>query len=275
MVDLVINLENTKFHLRVDNYHKNIITDQADEFHMHFFAEFHYILDGIEQIKTIDKTYEVNKGELCIIPPLLHHSPIYSNMQRIAFNITVSKIKDEGASVKDYFTRISDYLSSIKEILIFKDSTITSLMTEYNALSKSSDNEIVKCRCTLLLINLFLYLISKSNRTNQDKSKDMSSDTTEERRYLIEDYISTCYMKSNGLSELARLLNVCERRTSELVKQIMGSDFKTLITNQRMITASLLIDQGELTLEEISRLVGYNSYSGFYSAFKKYKKQQI
>ena len=49
----------------------------------------------------------------------------------------------------------------------------------------------------------------------------------------------------------------------------MGEDFKSLVVRQRINTANALMKTTDLTLDEISREIGYNSYSGFYMAYIK------
>ena len=54
----------------------------------------------------------------------------------------------------------------------------------------------------------------------------------------------------------------------------MGADFKELTIMHRMEIAKRLIDEGSYSMEDISRLVGYNSYSGFYVAYNNYVKSK-
>ena len=61
-----------------------------------------------------------------------------------------------------------------------------------------------------------------------------------------------------------------ERQTHTLIKRYFGDSYKNIIINQQMELADILLRDTELSLAEISQRLGYNSYSGFYNAFKKY-----
>jgi len=50
----------------------------------------------------------------------------------------------------------------------------------------------------------------------------------------------------------------------------MGCSFREQLAKKRIEVAKRLMDNSNLTLDEISRYVGYKSYSGFYKALKKY-----
>jgi len=89
------------------------------------------------------------------------------------------------------------------------------------------------------------------------------------RKRIIEEYISNFYMEQGGISELAKILYLSPRQTQSVVKSLMGENFKTLIVRQRIHAANLLMKTTNLSLDEISREIGYHSYSGFYMAYVK------
>lgn len=91
------------------------------------------------------------------------------------------------------------------------------------------------------------------------------------RRWVIENYISNCYMNENPTEELMQQLFLSKRQTDRVVYQIMGESLASLITKQRIRMTELLLQNTQMTLQEISERVGYRSYSGFYTAVRKYR----
>ena len=70
------------------------------------------------------------------------------------------------------------------------------------------------------------------------------------------------------LEDLARHLYVSESTVSKIFRQKMGVSFYRCVTQQRLISAKTLINEGK-SLEDVSRAVGFTDYSTFYRAFKK------
>ena len=88
--------------------------------------------------------------------------------------------------------------------------------------------------------------------------------------FLIREFFQTGYEKDVKLSDLAKVLNVCERQAERLVLEYTGRTFREELTYMRMTIAKHLMNSGEMSLGEIARYVGYRSYAGFWKAMKKY-----
>ena len=91
-----------------------------------------------------------------------------------------------------------------------------------------------------------------------------------DRKWIIENFIARNRNTSYTIDELANELYLSNRQTRTVVKKIMGDDFKNLMIKQRIDLANVLMENSDLTLEEIAAQVGYNSYSRFYTAYVKH-----
>ena len=60
------------------------------------------------------------------------------------------------------------------------------------------------------------------------------------------------------------------RNTARIIKELFDSSLSELIVRQRMNCALSFITESDMALSDIAQRVGYNSYSAFYKAFKKY-----
>lgn len=82
------------------------------------------------------------------------------------------------------------------------------------------------------------------------------------------------YMANNlataSMEELAALLHMSPRQTARFLQEKLGDTFSSLLRKHRIECAKGLMLSGNLSLEEIAFLSGYNSYKGFHSAFCKY-----
>ena len=104
-------------------------------------------------------------------------------------------------------------------------------------------------------------MIFDTNKISAEKIVDYS--------FIIEEYLKINYARDIKLSDLASELNLSEKHTERLIKKYTGNTFKQELASIRIKTAQMLLASTDMTMTEISEYVGYNSYSGFYKAYKK------
>ena len=275
MDNLSVRIANTNFHIHKTS--GNICVERIEDtaLHTHYFPEFHYVFEGSETIKTMDRHFVLSCGEICLIPPLVHHSSISSEVGRICFNI-ITENNTQKTPNDDCYAAINTIFTSVKEIVVIKDQYICNLMQSYRTLlDEENDSDFTNSQKGLLLLNVLMRILDLINNDTGSGTKNRNlQDTETTRKWIIEEFISTNYAMKNGLSELAKTLHIGERRTRDLVKKLMGADFKDLTIMHRMEIAKRLIEDGGYSMEDISRLVGYNSYSGFYVAYNNYIKSK-
>ena len=94
-------------------------------------------------------------------------------------------------------------------------------------------------------------------------------DKIEDYAFIIEEFLKVNYARDVKLSDLAAELNLSETHTERLVKKYTGNTFRQELAEIRIKMAQMLLSSTDMTMAEISEYVGYNSYSGFYKAYKK------
>lgn len=241
--------------------------------HMHYHSEFHYIYEGSEKITLSDtgEVTEIHAGEFCCIPSNVYHTvSAENNVQRECFFLDMEyNDTEEHREHSDYYL-FSHILSHRKNVTVHRDSFVSSSMEHFHRLTEENESRLDLQR-GLLLINAIVKTLESSYLNTSEhvinKSRSKSNALRYNRKRIIEEFISSSYMNSGGLAELAKILYLSERQAHNVVKNLLGEDFKTLIVRQRINTANALIKTTNLTLDEISREVGYNSYSGFYMAY--------
>lgn len=77
-------------------------------------------------------------------------------------------------------------------------------------------------------------------------------------------------MCKNHIDNIPRLLNLSPRQASRSVKTLTNSNLQELILKQRMCIAYETINYTTLPLNQIADMIGYSTYSGFYTAFCNY-----
>ena len=82
-------------------------------------------------------------------------------------------------------------------------------------------------------------------------------------------YIRENYHEELSLGQLAKRFLIESSYLSRLFRQQMGENLMSYIARQRMERAKQYICQGDISLTEISFLVGYDDYNYFSRVFKK------
>ena len=91
--------------------------------------------------------------------------------------------------------------------------------------------------------------------------------------FIINNFFSVNYSKEATLSDLAAELHYSEKHTERLVRKHTGMTFKQAMIEYRMSVASHLAKTTDMPLSEIAERVGYNSYNGFWQAYRQYQKK--
>ena len=92
--------------------------------------------------------------------------------------------------------------------------------------------------------------------------------------FIIHQYMALFYNKDILLSDLAERLHISEKQTARLVLKHTGKKFSDALTSYRMSAAEQLINTyPDMPISKVATLVGYQSYSGFWKAYKKYKEE--
>ena len=94
----------------------------------------------------------------------------------------------------------------------------------------------------------------------------------EDHELQIREFFSMNYHRSVRLADLAAELHLSEMQTRRVLRKYTGQTFGENLRQQRMTVAENLMKTTGLSLHAISEYVGYNSYGGFWKAYKKFKE---
>ena len=87
----------------------------------------------------------------------------------------------------------------------------------------------------------------------------------------IREFFSLNYHRNIRLSDLAAELFLSTMQTQRVVKKYTGRTFGENLLQQRMTVAENLMQTTDMSMAEIAEYVGYNSYCGFWKAYKKFQ----
>lgn len=90
-----------------------------------------------------------------------------------------------------------------------------------------------------------------------------------ERAARLIHYIDENLDEDLSLKKLAGELHYSVSYISRIFREVSGTSLNQYITTKRISVAKLLLADSSLTLDEISRKVGFNSYNHFFRCFRK------
>ena len=227
----------TKIYMQIGFFdHK----DLCYPLHKHLFIEMHIFLRGTAIIHCDKEDILLQEGDVLFIPAnMLHEYQSFGeDSKRISFLFdcgnnckTPSKTSLPKALLSLLCKEIQDYA------LTGRDSKLKSLLS---------------------------YICSDFLAIETEKTKIPVTN----RELIIEEFFTKNYNSNATLDDLASELMLSHKQTEREVKRFTGNTSVGEMSKRKIEAAIMLSQTTNLSLTEISKLVGYTSYCGFYKAYK-------
>ena len=215
------------------------------EFHRHSYPEVHIFLNCDAKIITAEGTFTVKDGDVLMIPgETLHAYQMSEEVGSLHFTFQFDAPCDKVTIKKLPRGLAVDLLNKASE---FQESDMTTDHTP--------------------IVPHLAFIGTTLISTKKHRAKEIT-----DYAFLIREYMEYNYSKNITLDDLAKYLNISKKQTERLAIKYLGRTFLEELTAIRMNAADVLTRiKGNRNLTKIAPLVGYQSYSGFYKAYKRYK----
>lgn len=242
--------------------------------HSHQHVECHIVHCGDLNIQTVEKTYHLTAGDVCLIPRLMEHCICNAteNIQKCSFNLRLIQRKvKEPQLFEEYST-----LFEIDQVIIIHQTDLYARYYHYisDAIANNTSVNCIRLQAasTMLLLDIADLLRTYHAKDSPTVSGEKSKDRHEADEYLfnLELYIQRHYMEDISLNTAAEHLHLSPRQIGRLLKSHSGRSFGETLLHQRMWSARELLTDSSVPISEIPSRVGYRSYAGFYSSFRKF-----
>ncbi len=238
--------------------------------HSHANFEFHIPLLGEARFETEQKQYVLRENDAVLVFPYAFHR--FSNQEKecavLSFSFSVELTKKENSY--DYYSILHEQINSGKDVIIIEQ---TYVMADYlkkimaNVYSrKIFAREETKALFMLLFTQLLSHFSEMEGGEGDDDNETSELDT---RVYMIEEYFNEYYAQDISLKKLSELLFLSEKQTERIIKKYFGLGFKQYLCKTRLKIAQNLLKDSKMEVKQVAEAVGYQSYNGFYLAFKK------
>ena len=254
---------------------KFLIQSEEEPVHSHDFIEIEYIWYGSGVQIVNDVMYDVCKGTVLFFNIGDVHS-YYSDTEMGVINclITPEFIHDDlvtSANALDILrlAMFHDFKDSVKKIpnvkfytgnrFLYIDALFHNLCNEFDR-KESGYITVLKSSVNILLTDYFRGLKNDSSEEFYNGMKKITPD--------ILAYIEGNYNKKISLNDLAKISYYNPSYFSAVFKESMGKTVTEYICEMRISAAIKLLDETQLSVEQICNDVGYNDKKLFYKNFK-------
>ena len=248
--------------------------------HTYNSININYIYSGQCTYMVNHTQFILKKGDVCIFDTGVIRSKCSHNYEDIVMNITMTN---------HYFINSMNHLGGKQNLMtgfvlnaiaenanhdnyiIFRTNQNNKINQLFQQMLESYfeitpySNEIVQSYLSIIIMELLcLYLEDKSKHIVQFSNK-----TTNTLFGIL------CYIENNceccTLGDLSNVFGYHEKYISNLLKKNYNKTFKQIQTENRIAKAGNLLVNSDLTIDEISNMVGMSNRTQFYHYFKNLK----
>ena len=271
--EFTTQLSGIRFHIRASKkapLRNELVHQKA---HLHYAKELHYVYEGeiLLHVPDEETPIRLQAGSLCLISENVVHSLHSDNVTRYCFKILPEFQANTDQGELAEYLKLQDTLSEAGRILVFDDRHVSSNMEQFRELSHEN-SAYAHRQQGLLLTGAFLricQLLEGRDSCGPRRERLAEHQNEVSRKWIIEEHIAGEY-NTESIGALAQKLYLSERQTRVVVQNLMGENYKKLITKRRMEIANLLISSSQSSLSDIAYQIGYRSYNGFYTAYTNY-----
>ena len=249
--------------LYVDTHEDPGISPEGINLHSHVFYEILYICSGNIQYLIKTDRYQIQPGDIIIVPPGVGHQPILTDLQNINYRRYVLWLSP--LFMKGVMPLFPDYDFSKPRMLRTIGTKWAVLKDKFYAGILESEQK--KTGWNACVYGNTLELITMLYRATVDKK---STHLKSEKPELLENILT--FIESNlsenlSLDDTGKRFFVSRSTISNTFRKEMGISFYQHVTQRRLVAAKNKILEN-IPLETIAGEVGFSDYSSFYRAFK-------
>ena len=235
--------------------------------HSHTFYELLYCCNdcGAEYLVGADR-YRLQKGDIVFVPPGISHRPLLPEQMTEPYERYVLWISQD--FINEFIEKYSpNKTQTAYGTLLRTGGTKWELLGGYFRRGVWEAENQAACWQAAVIGNT-ITLLTLIGRSIQERTASVLKAEKPDLLNEVLAYVENHLSDRITLEETARHFYVSVSTITQLFRQKMGTSFYRCVTQQRLIAAKALINEGK-SLESVSREVGFADYSSFYRAFKK------
>ncbi len=224
--------------------------------------EIHFIYDGKGKLSIPSDNFKLNKNSLFITGPNVLHKQIPDNanpMHEFCLYLVI-KHSPKAEALMQYFTSHTFWIgkgnAQIKKLF-------TKIIEESAHETQWSSNRI-----SALIISLIVEMVQLYTPQSYSFHSNKQLDLNESRAWILDElFYNKCI--DGTLEDFAKELGVCPRQAERIVINSYGKTFKQQRQEARLSKAAIMLESGNISVEQCAQQCGYASVTSFSKAFKK------
>lgn len=243
--------------------------------HKHDFFELVYVYEGEFTQQIESSKFLMHTGDLCLIPPEVHHSLDVCNYS-IVLNILITEVKFKNIIFNELkadnlissFFIGNVYSENINDFILFHTNGDRQIQNLILDMCLEQINREDYCR---YMINADILKLLGLLMRNYEKTCDVPRirRKKDSENFRILQYIEQNY-RSLSLPELAEHFHYSPQHMSHRLKLITGMPFTEYLLQKRMKIAADLLTNTNVKVKAIGENIGYQSQEHFIRTFRKY-----
>ena len=236
--------------------------------HSHSFYEILYCCSSCNTEYLVGQArYRLQKGDILLLLPGVSHGPLLSEHMEQPYSRIVLWISTELMSnLKNTFPEFVSPLSGETPLL-------RTAGTHWEFLGELFQNGVREAEAggpdqSLMVMGNTLTLLGHLRRAFLDQGHEPLRAEQPDLLDQTMAFVTQHLQEKLSLADVARSCFVSESTISQTFRKRLGISYYQYVTQQRLMAAKLLIQDG-IMLDEVSRQSGFSEYSSFYRAFKK------
>ena len=249
-----------------------------DEFSMpttHFHPEFeiYYLLDGTRHYFIENKTYPISKGSLVLIDAMqIHKTSAYgkSAHDRVLIELTSEPFSGFfenicGMTLKSLFDENAGIWAFDEAGQRYVEALIFSIVDEFTG-QRPFYQSVIMMKITELL----LFVTRRKDGWPAGPAVSLSLMSKHTQIHGITEYISENYDKVKTLDQICKRFYISKSYLCRIFKEVTGFTVQEYIHVRRIKRAQELLENGDMSVSEISASLGYGTVTHFERMFRKY-----
>lgn len=270
--DDILQIARNAYNIPSDQEHHIIFLKSAREElpeHTHSYFEIIYVLSGTCTHSVNGNMETLQAGDLCILPPPTRHTQFKNSGSVSAkllvlptyFNRICPGLLQKGNALGTFLTNCI-YSQNNEEYLLIHTGQNSPVRAEILEIGQEALNGDVYS--DLIISGLFMSLLVRLCR---DYQVDLKSVPSRDIVHEILDILQNEYANIT-LESLANRLHYSVPYCSKYIKKLFGCNFSYLLRWCRFQIAENYLVNSTLTVNQISKIIGYENPENFMRAFK-------
>ncbi len=232
--------------------------------HIHNYYEFYYLLEGERKYFIDSAIYNLEAGDLVIVPPETLHRSIGDDAgyySRVLINIPCDMFEEE--FVKEFSVNEGEYVIKIPgKRRKFFEAMLEKMEYEHGRNDEHS-NFLIKNYA-----NEFLIFLIRIKKREDFSFADKEADRVigEAARFICENF-----EKPLTLEVVAKRVRMSKTYFCKMFREKTGFGFTDYISGVRITEAAKMLTDTDMDITEIATKCGYNDSSYFATVFKRIK----